>query len=188
MKRRPLTKRPQTKKEPQRAPARRWRIHCSLESRVLGISPHRIRAITKTVLTHVSHEIAIPEVHELHIMIINDARMREINFAFRKKDKPTDVLSFPLYTPEQIRGTARLKEAAGPYLGDLVISSETTLRQATRFKVSVQAELERLIVHGILHLIGYDHEGVPAREAQAMRRRERVLRALLDSSTVLRAG
>lgn len=109
-------------------------------------------------------------------MIINDARMREINFAFRKKDKPTDVLSFPLYTPRQIRGTTALKEAAGSYLGDLVISSETTLRQAARFKVSVQAELVRLIVHGILHLIGYDHEGVPAREAQAMRRRERAIR------------
>ncbi len=176
MKRRSATKKTGLQKAlPHRS--RRWLIHCTVESKALKIPPQRIRAITKAVLTHISDEIAIPEVRELHIMIINDARMREINFAFRKKDKPTDVLSFPLYTPRQIRGTAALKEAAGSYLGDLVISSETTIRQAARFGVRVQDELIRLIVHGILHLIGYDHEGVPPREAQAMRRRERAVRA-----------
>jgi probable rRNA maturation factor len=156
-----------------------WRVHCTIESRALRIPVQRIRAIARSVLAEVSQEIAIPDVHQLHIMVINDARMREINFAFRKKDKPTDVLSFPLYTPREIRGLAPLKEAAGDYLGDLVISSETTLRQASRFGVSVEAELIRLIVHGILHLIGYDHEGVPAREAQKMRRRERGLRGIV---------
>ncbi len=113
-------------------------------------------------------------------MVINDARMREINFEYRKKDKPTDVLSFPQYTPLEIRGETLPEESAGTYLGDLVISSETTIRQAKRFKVTIKAELTRLIVHGILHLIGYDHEGVSAREAQAMRRRERSLRKLLS--------
>gem|GEM_PF-134064 len=159
--------------------ARKWKIHCTIESKALRIPPATLRAIATQVLSEVSHEITIPEAHELHIMIINDARMREINFEFRHKDKPTDVLSFPQYTPDQIRGTSAAPDAAGPYLGDIVISSETTKRQAKRFGVTVRQELLRLIVHGILHLIGYDHEGVPAREAQAMRRREKSIRSAL---------
>lgn len=158
---------------------KKWKIHCTIESKALRVPPNTLRAITKRILAEVVHEIAIPEVHELHIMIINDARMREINFEFRHKDKPTDVLSFPQYTPQQIRGTSAAPEAASPYLGDLVISSETTKRQAKRFGVTVRQELLRLIVHGVLHLIGYDHEGVPAREAQAMRRRERSIRSAI---------
>lgn len=114
-------------------------------------------------------------------MVVNDAHMREINFEFRHKDKATDVLSFPQHLPEEIRGTKPPSDTPSPYLGDLVISSETTRTQAKRFGVPVQAELIRLITHGILHLIGYDHEGVPAREAQAMRRREKAIRDSIDT-------
>lgn len=156
-----------------------WQIHCTIESTLLKIPSQSIRSIVRSTLKHVAEEIALSHVSELHVMVINDARMREINFEFRKKDKPTDVLSFPQYTPQEIRGSVKPQEPAGSYLGDLVISSETTIRQAKRFGVTVRAELARLIIHGILHLIGYDHEGVPAREAQAMRRRERVLRELI---------
>jgi len=160
---------------------RPWKIHCSLESKTLNISPQKIRTIVKTTLACVSHEIAIPHIREIHVLIINDARMREINFQFRSKDKTTDVLSFPQYSSKEIRGATAPQDAAGTYLGDLVISSETTLRQAKKFKVTKQNELIRLIVHGILHLIGYDHEGVPSREAQAMRRRERKIRKLVEA-------
>ena len=152
---------------------RKWRIHITLESKALRIPESWIRDTAKLVLSEVDHEIALSEVNELHIMVINDARMHEINFQFREKDKATDVLSFPQYIPKEIRGIRAAKDAPGPYLGDLVISSETTKRQAKRFKVTVKKELCRLITHGILHLVGYDHEKVPAREAQAMRRRER---------------
>lgn len=156
-----------------------WKIHCTIESKALGIAAQSIRAIVRKTLALVSDEIAVKHVSELHVMIINDAKMREINFEFRKKNKPTDVLSFPQYTPKEIRGDVKTSSSAGSYLGDLVISSETTIRQAKRFAVPLRAELTRLIVHGILHLIGYDHEDVPAREAQAMRRREQALRDLL---------
>jgi rRNA maturation RNase YbeY len=127
----------------------------------------------------VEGEIAPQGISELHLLLVNDARMREINFQFRKKDKPTDVLSFPQFTPQQMRGERAVGDEAGSYLGDLVISTETTIRQAKRFKVSLEAEVTRLLVHGVLHLCGYDHEKVPAREAQRMRRRERVIRAML---------
>ncbi len=156
-----------------KSPAKRsWKIHYTIKSKALKITRRELSSIVKKVLAAVSDEIAIPEVCELHIMIINDQEMQGINQEYRKKNKPTDVLSFPQYSPKQIRKGVSSGEVVGSYLGDLVISSETTIRQARRFGVTVKAELIRLIVHGILHLIGYDHEKVPARQARAMRRRE----------------
>lgn len=156
--------------------ARDWAVHLSLESRIGTISSTTIRRLTKEILAHVDHEIAPPHVCELHVMVVDDAAMREINRDYRKKDKPTDVLSFPQFTPSEVRGRKKTSHLSGSYLGDLVISSDTTRAQAKRFGVSVQQELIRLLVHGVLHLCGYDHEKVPAREAQRMRRRERVIR------------
>lgn len=135
-----------------------------------------MRRLVGNVLSFVEKDVALPQVRELHVLLVNDARMREINFEFRKKDKPTDVLSFPQFTPRELRGGGRASDLKGPYLGDLVISTETTIRQAQEFEVSVRQELLRLVVHGVLHLCGYDHEGVPAREAARMRRRERSIR------------
>jgi probable rRNA maturation factor len=131
------------------------------------------------VLREVESDISLPEVAELNVLFTDDKRMRVINREFRQKDKATDVLSFPQFEPKEIRGTRRPRGIVGTYLGDLVISTETTLRQAREFGVTPRQELLRLIVHGILHLCGYDHEGVPAAQAQAMRRRERHVRSQL---------
>ena len=158
---------------------RRWVVHLSVESRKLKISTASIRKLVLEVLMHAERDVCIPEVCELSVTFINDARMRDINFEFRGKDKPTDVLSFPQFQPREIAGKARAPIAGGTSLGDLVISTETTIRQAKEFGVTQRAELVRLVVHGILHLCGYDHEKVPAKEAQRMRRRERVIRGML---------
>ena len=155
---------------------RAWRIHLSVESKALAIKPNVVLNAVEEILGLVDAEIAPGHINELHVLLVNDARMREINFAFRKKDKPTDVLSFPQFTPQEMRGKKRVSSASGSYLGDLVISTETTLRQAKQFGVTKQQELLRLLVHGVLHLCGYDHENVPASEAQRMRRRERAVR------------
>lgn len=158
---------------------RQWVIHLSIESKKLQIAAADIRKLVRSVLEKVETEVGIPEVREISVTFINDARMREINFEFRGKDKPTDVLSFPQFEPKQIAGRAKVSVAGGTSLGDLVISTETTLRQAKEFGVTKRAELVRLVVHGILHLCGYDHEKVPAKEAQRMRRREQVIRGEL---------
>jgi rRNA maturation RNase YbeY len=160
---------------------RAWKIHISKESAKLRISSAKIRSIAKSVLELSESEIAISAVNELHILLINDARMREINFEFRAKDKATDVLSFPQYQPNEINGKKKLRAPPASYLGDLVISTETTISQAKRFGVSVSAELTRLIIHGVLHLIGYDHEKVPPAKAQKMRRRERQIMSSLKT-------
>ena len=163
------------------ARGRTWNIHLTVESRKLGIPSAWIKKLLKDVLAHVESDIAIPEVCQIHLALTDDARIQVLNREYRKKDKATDVLSFPQFDPKEISGRSKKKVAVpGPYLGDLVISTETTLKQAKEFGVTKRAELMRLVVHGVLHLCGYDHEKVPAAEAQRMRRRERYIRSKLS--------
>lgn len=115
----------------------------------------------------------------MSVVFTTDAKIRIINKEFRKKDKATDVLSFPQFTRAELRSK---QPALGDILGDLVISEETTIAQAQRFGVTVSEEMIRLVVHGILHLLGYDHEKVSHAEAERMRRRERKLRKLVVQS------
>ena len=99
---------------------------------------------------------------ELSLELVGDRRMRRLNRLYRKKDRTTDVLAFPM------------RESHNPcpaLLGDVVISVPTAIRQAKEAGRSVSDELAALLVHGVLHLCGYDHER-SAREALRMRRRE----------------
>jgi len=82
----------------------------------------------------------------LSIILVGDARMRSLNRAFRRIDRPTDVLSFPLGDRTQDK-----------HLGDVVISLDTAERQAADYAAPLQREVERLLIHGILHLLGHDH-------------------------------
>jgi probable rRNA maturation factor len=97
---------------------------------------------------------------ELSISLVGDRAIRRLNRTWRKKDKPTDVLSFP--ADEGPRG------APGPKpLGDVVISLDTASRVAKQDARPLEAELARYLAHGILHLLGYDHERSAA-EARKM--------------------
>jgi probable rRNA maturation factor len=84
------------------------------------------------------------------VAFISDRKMRELNKKFRGKNKTTDVLSFPFETEEF--------EAETNNLGDVVISLETAIRQAKENNLSLETEVKQLILHGLLHLCGYDHE------------------------------
>ena len=124
----------------------------------------------------------VPEdCQEVSLLFTNDAEIHDLNLNYRGKDKPTDVLSFAL-TEEAGEQSFGLVPATT--LGDLVISTETAERQAKKFRTTYDREIVRLIVHGLLHLCGYDHEGVPASEAQRMRREEQRLRKLVTELTV----
>jgi len=174
-------KRVQSRKSPE--PGRLWDIHVTMESRKLKLATPWIRRVVGAALVHIEQELAGVAVNELHVLITDDQRMRVVNRDFRGKDKPTDVLSFPQFSRKELE-RARTKSATaagllGSYLGDLVIAAETTQRQAERFEVSVQEEFIRLVVHGLLHLCGYDHENVSRAEAERMRRRERKIRKAL---------
>ena len=112
---------------------------------------------------------------ELSILLTNDAEIRRLNFAYRGKDHPTDVLSF-----SQIEGESM--PAAKAQLGDVVISLETASRQARERRQTLKAELQQLLVHGILHLLGHNHVN-GGQASRAMRLTEQHLLKLLARKT-----
>lgn len=112
----------------------------------------RVRKISESALRGLGYGDS-----ELSVLITGNDEIRALNKEYRKIDKATDVLSFPMEDTEM--------------LGDIVISYEKTLSQAREFKVTVDEELGRLLVHGLLHLLGYDHvKG--GRQAKEMREKE----------------
>jgi probable rRNA maturation factor len=112
---------------------------------------------------------------ELSIALVGDKEMRPLNASYRKKNKTTDVLSFP----------AGEKQAAAPVLlGDVIISVEQARRQAGEREKSLKSEMVTLLIHGILHLLGYDHERSP-RQAKIMAGLEqKLLRDLCDQGLI----
>ena len=94
---------------------------------------------------------------ELAIALVSDARMRTLNRSYRRKDYATDVLTFPAESRPPARGP-QTAEPGPRYLGDLVIATGVAGRQADAARHSYQTELRVLALHGLLHLLGYDHE------------------------------
>lgn len=105
---------------------------------------------------------------EVGIVLCSDTRMQELNRAWRGKDKPTNVLSFPASPSGE--GTAR-------HFGDIVLAYETLAREAEAEGKTPEAHLSHLAVHGMLHLLGFDHEN--DRDADKMEKRERKILARL---------
>lgn len=96
---------------------------------------------------------------ELGVLLCDDARIRELNRAHRDQDRPTDVLSFPLFEGRRALADARraLASAAPTLLGDVVVSLDTAARQAAGRRRPLEAEVRFLLAHGVLHLVGHDH-------------------------------
>jgi len=105
----------------------------------------------------------LPEA-ELSVLICDDEAIRALNARWRDKDEPTDVLSFP--QDDEV------------VLGDLVIAVETAARQAAERDHDLRSELRILLVHGLLHLLGYDHETGPADLAEMMDAEQRLMQRL----------
>jgi probable rRNA maturation factor len=109
------------------------------------------------------------------VLLTTDRTLRQLNSSFRGKDKPTDVLSFP--APEAF---------AKKHAGDLAISLETAARQAKAFAHPTQDEVKILILHGLLHLAGEDHEtdkGEMASREAALRRELHLSATLIERTT-----
>ena len=115
---------------------------------------------------------------ELSVLLVGDEEMRRLNRDYRGKDRTTDVLSFSLREGEQ--------GDVASALGDVVISLETAARQACERRSTIAREVDRLLVHGILHLAGYDHE-VSAREERRMKRKEREMLARIAAANARRS-
>lgn len=108
--------------------------------------------------------------HQYNILLTTDNAVRELNRTYRKIDKPTNVLSFPLEILEEpFQSLIGSKE-----LGDIVISCDRATAEATEYQCTLNQRLNWLIVHGFLHLLGYDHETSES-DADIMYRREQEL-------------
>ena len=92
---------------------------------------------------------------EVDITIVDDEEIHQLNRDYRNVDRPTDVLSFAL--DEDDEDEPELMEGQPHLLGDIIISAETATRQAEEFGHGLEREIVYLAVHGLLHLLGYDH-------------------------------
>ena len=102
-----------------------------------------IEAIAAQSVAQVLTVLDEPQLGELSIALVNDADIQILNREYRHKDKPTNVLSFP---------------QDGPLLGDIVLALETITREAKEKSISFEHHTAHLIIHGFLHLQGYDHQ------------------------------
>ncbi|HHW14518.1 MAG TPA: rRNA maturation RNase YbeY [Firmicutes bacterium] len=100
---------------------------------------------------------------EISVALVDDPQIQELNRRYRQVDRPTDVLSFPAGEALEVEGEPAL-------LGDVVVSLETAWRQALEYGHSPEREVGYLIAHGVLHLLGFDHEDEAGRAV--MRRLE----------------
>jgi probable rRNA maturation factor len=139
-------------------------IHYRNDVRRSGVDGRALVATAKRLLSAAGEEDSA-----LSLTLVGDKSIRELNRDYRGKDAPTDVLSFPMErspAPEAER-----------LLGDVVISVETAARQAAEYDATLQREIYRLLIHGLLHLLGYDH--VLAAQRRLMEQEERRLAAAI---------
>ncbi|KKR48865.1 MAG: putative rRNA maturation factor [Candidatus Magasanikbacteria bacterium GW2011_GWC2_40_17] len=104
----------------------------------------------KEIAKKVSQNLKIKK--DFSVILVGDKKIRQLNWQYRKKNKITDVLSF---------------EGEADFLGEVVISLPEAKRQAKKYKLNLKIEMSRLLIHGILHLLGFDHEK-NAKEAEKM--------------------
>jgi probable rRNA maturation factor len=138
-------------------------------SRARGATVVEVRQAARRVLQEVGEHGA-----ELVVNLVDADEMRALNRDYRKRDRATDVLAFAMREGERVAGDDGV-------LGDVVISLPAAAAQACQDGTSTAAAVRRLLIHGILHLLGYDHERSAA-EAKRMRAMERKLRAALEAS------
>lgn len=136
----------------------------------------RLRLRARRYLAELGRERA-----EISLLVVTDAAIRALNRTWRGKDRPTDVLSFP-------QAAAGRGAAGAAMLGDVVISLDTALRVAASEERPVGPELDRYLAHGILHLLGHDHEG--DRDARRMAAAEDALvgQGMLSGTATRGAG
>jgi Predicted metal-dependent hydrolase len=131
----------------------------------------KVKGVESKLLSKIAHRalevLGLSKV-ELSIVLVSDAQIKRLNKLYRNKDKPTDVLSFPI--GEKVEDWL--------ILGDIVISVDTARRQAQELGHSLEEELKRLLVHGLVHLLGYDHELGGEEEKKFFELEEFVLKGL----------
>ena len=115
--------------------------------------------------------LADPAAIEIAVRLTGDDEVRTLNNQYRGKDKPTNVLSFPMVQPDLLETVTQNSDDGEVILGDIVLAHGVCAAEAIERQVSVEDHATHLIVHGVLHLLGYDHQGDA--QAEAMEEMER---------------
>ena len=138
-------------------------IHYVNEVRRSGIDRRALVATAQRLLEGIGESGA-----SLSLRLVSDKTMRAINREYRGKDRATDVLSFPLDGQHHAVAGSNAPERL---LGDVVISVETARVQAAEYDASLDREVHRLLIHGLLHVVGYDHELPAQRRSMVLQER-----------------
>ncbi|MCL5807361.1 MAG: rRNA maturation RNase YbeY [Deltaproteobacteria bacterium] len=112
------------------------------------------------------------EEYELSLLLVDDDQIREFNKTYLKRDRSTNVISFSMREGE-------FGDINPQLLGDIILSVETAYRDAATGSIDLMDEVEFLVIHGLLHLLGYEHEDVAATASRQMKMREKELFFLL---------
>ena len=156
------------------------RHYLPITADVPGISDEKRAFIRKVIRTALAAEgVTFP--CEIDVLLTHDAGIHQINLDMRQVDRATDVLSFPEFdlTPGQLPGEEDADPGTGLIpLGDMVISMEHVAAQAREYGHSNRRELAYLVVHSVLHLLGYDHLDEGPMKAQMRGREEAIMTEL----------
>lgn len=114
---------------------------------------------------------------EISLSFVDDEKIKQLNKQYLGKDKATNVLSFSLREDEYGNINPQI-------LGDIVISVETAQKDAIQGNLPIAQEIDFLIIHGLLHLLGYDHENTTKKETSKMRKKERELFNIVNGSDI----
>lgn len=153
-------------------------VYFQNRQKAVSITP-AIRALIRKAVSETLREEAFPRPAEISVSFVSNEEIHALNLEYRGKDKPTDVLSFPMWEEDELDTGA----AAGDIdpgndavlLGDIVISAEKAVEQAAEYGHSPEREFAVLAVHSTLHLLGYDHETSAEDEAHMNQKQEEIL-------------
>ena len=154
-------------------------VFLEVSVRSFTVGRKRVLGLAQAVLKCIGESSA-----DMSVSLVGDRRMRRLNRRYRQKDRSTDVLAFAF---REARAPHHFNRIAA-HLGDVVIAIPTARRQAKAAHRSLEEEIVTLLIHGVLHLCGYDHER-GRDEALRMQRKERQVRRRLGPMTrFVRAG
>jgi probable rRNA maturation factor len=132
-----------------------------------------VARICVTAMTNITPELNNPRL-SMSVVFTDDSEVQALNHEYRQKDAPTNVLSFPMLASDDIPNIPNDRETL---LGDIILAHETCAREAAAKNITLEAHAQHLIIHGTLHLLGYDH--ISEEDALGMETLERRIMALL---------
>ena len=156
------------------------KVYIKNQQRLIKANQHKI----KKNLSKALHILGLNSA-EISILLVNDKRMKILNKQYRGINKTTDVLSFPQIPKFEIRNSKFLKSAihlpcSALLLGDIVINLHQAKRQAIEHNLTFNEELNLLLIHGLLHLVGYDHEKGGSAKKKMKKKTREILKKLQE--------